>query len=90
MSLIDPLLRFIDPIQFRKQQEEYRQKREGIPPDFEPEPLDELPPLAIGAARVLVCRICAASGTGRFCLTCLAETMVDVTPPAADAGPTDD
>lgn len=89
MSLIDPLLRFIDPIQFRKQQEEYRQKREGIPPDFEPEPLDELPPLAIGATRQMECRICGAGGTGRFCLDCLAETMVDVTP-AAEPSPSDD
>lgn len=80
MSLLDPLLRFIDPIQFRKQQEERRRQREAIPPDFEPEPLDELPPLADQTARAMVCRICAATGTGKFCLQCLAETMVDATP----------
>ena len=82
MSLLAPLLRFIDPIQFRKQQEELRRQREAIPPDFTPEPLDELTPLADQAARAMVCRICAASGTGKFCLQCLAETMVDAAPSA--------
>lgn len=76
MSILDPLLRFIDPIQFRKQQEERRRHREAIPPDFEPEPLDELPPLASATDPEMICRVCAATGRGKFCLRCLAETMI--------------
>lgn len=78
MSLLSPLLRFIDPIQFRKQQEELRRHREALPPDFEPEPIEDLPSLATIEAKQMQCRICNATGHGRFCLTCLAETMIEL------------
>ena len=83
MSSLQPLLRFIDSVQFRNQQEERRRQREAIPPDFEPDPIGELPPLGDARPTPMRCRICRTEGLDRFCLKCLAETM-EPAPPADD------
>ena len=76
MSILDSLLRFVDPIEFRKKQEERRQKRKVQPPGVDDDV--ELPPSRpAGEAPPLVCRVCGYSGgpEHRFCPRCLAETM---------------
>ncbi len=78
MSILDSLLRFIDPVHFREQQEERRRKRDAIPPEVDADDVDLPPARPPGAAAVpLVCRICGYSGgpEHRFCPRCLAETM---------------
>lgn len=76
MSMLDSLWRFVDPIEFRKKQEERRQKRKVQPPGVDDDV--ELPPARPdGKAPPLVCRVCGYSGgpEHRFCPRCLAETM---------------
>jgi hypothetical protein len=76
MLIIYPLLRLIDPIQYRKQQEDRRRKRE-TPPDVDPDDVElELPVQAVRREKERVCRVCSHRGTGPFCPHCLAETMV--------------
>lgn len=76
MSILEPLLRFIDINTHRLQQEERRRQREAIPPDFDPDELDTAPDAAPTVVRELVCKVCHERGVGRYCMTCLAETMV--------------
>jgi hypothetical protein len=79
MSILDSLLRFVDPIAHRKKQEERRQKRKVQPPGFDDEV--DVPEAAAGgpakAEARLTCRVCGYSGgpEHRFCPRCLAETM---------------
>ena len=78
MSILDSLLRFIDPVQFREQQEERRRKRDAIPPELDGDEVALPPPRPRAAeASPLFCRICGYSGgpEHRFCPRCLAETM---------------
>lgn len=72
------LRRFIDSIEYRKQQAEERRKREAIPPEVDPDAVDVVtPPVPAARAQApLVCRICGHTGRDRFCPACLAETMV--------------
>jgi rubrerythrin len=78
MSILDSLLRFVDPISFRKKQEELQRKRKVQPPGSDDEvdlpAQDEWP---ARAATPLICRVCGYSGgpEHRFCPRCLAETM---------------
>jgi hypothetical protein len=82
--MLDLLRRFIDSIEYRKEEAEKRRKREALPPDQDPDLVDVVvPPSPAGAPEpTLVCRICAHAGTGPYCPVCLAETMV--APPAGD------
>lgn len=74
MSILDSLMRFIDPVHHRQQQEDRRRKREALPPDVDGDDIDE--PASLAEPRVLrECRICRSVGDGRFCPRCLAETM---------------
>jgi hypothetical protein len=75
MSILDSLLRFIDPVQHRQQQEDRRRKREALPPDVDEDEVDVVAPRATKAP-AMQCRICHHEGTGQFCPTCLAQTMV--------------
>jgi rubrerythrin len=63
MSMLDPLLRWIDPIAYRQKMEERRKQREAPSPERARSPLR--------------CRICGYEGgpTTKFCPRCLAETM---------------
>jgi hypothetical protein len=79
MSIFDSLLRLVDPIAYRKKQEERRQKRKVQPPGFDDEvDVPDAPPGGTAhAAPPLICRVCGYSGgpDHRFCPRCLAETM---------------
>jgi hypothetical protein len=85
MSILDTLLRFVDPIAHRERQEERRRKREAVPPDAEGDDVGVLPerPPSAAADRRFGCRICAyeTGSEHRFCPRCLAETMVPVPGP---------
>jgi hypothetical protein len=76
MSILDSLLRFIDPVQHRHQQEERRRKREALPPDVDADDIDEAEPPRTIAQPLMECRVCHHRGHGKFCPECLAETMV--------------
>ncbi len=76
MSIMRSLLRFIDPIEHRRQTAEERRKREVIPPEVDPDLLDEPPPPRTAPApKPRTCRVCGRTGFGRYCPDCLAETM---------------
>jgi hypothetical protein len=71
MSLLWLLRKFVDPIQ------ELRRKREAIPPDVDPDLIDNpvLPPPKADTRRFR-CRVCAhESSDGSYCPSCLADTM---------------
>jgi hypothetical protein len=63
MSILDSLLRFIDPIEFRQKQQERRRASRAEAPRR--------------AGPPLVCRVCGYTGgpEHRYCPRCLAETM---------------
>jgi len=79
MSLIEPLLRFFDIIEFRKKQEDRHRKKKaqppGVPDDEDVVIPEERPPGAV--ATPLTCRVCGYQGgpEHKFCPRCLAETM---------------
>jgi hypothetical protein len=78
MSILQSLLRFVDPIQYRQIQEERRRKREALPPDVDPDEIDEpSPPPSRKQRGTLTCRVCGYSAPTqhRYCPRCLAETM---------------
>jgi hypothetical protein len=78
MSILHSILRFIDPVEYRRTQEERRRKREAIPPEVDDDLIDEPPPRPTPAAGApLICRVCGYSGgpEHKFCPRCLAETM---------------
>jgi hypothetical protein len=79
MSMLDLLLRYIDPIAHRQKQEERRRKREALPPDVDDDFVESVlpPPSADRRAATHECRVCGltAESEERFCPTCLAETM---------------
>jgi hypothetical protein len=78
MSILDSLLRFIDPVHHRQQQEERRRKREALPPDVEGDDVDEPDAPREARAPLMECRVCQHRGHGQFCPDCLAQTMVPV------------
>jgi hypothetical protein len=76
MSIFDSLIRLVDPVAFRKKQEQQRQKRKAQPPGLDDDV--ELPPdRPAPAASPLTCRVCGYRGgpEHRYCPRCLAETM---------------
>ncbi len=78
MSILDSLLRFVDPIHFRKKQEERRRQRKVQPPGVDDDVAVDVPDAPPArAAAPLVCRVCGYQGgpEHRFCPRCLAETM---------------
>jgi hypothetical protein len=75
MSMLDVLLRYIDPVQHRQRQEERRRKREVMPPEVDDDFVDLPPPAPPSEPRELACRICDHRGRDRFCPRCLADTM---------------
>jgi len=78
MSILDTLLKYIDPVQYRQQQEERRRKREVLPPDVDEDDIAEAQPPRAPQAPLMECRVCHLHGSGKFCPTCLAQTMVPV------------
>jgi hypothetical protein len=78
MSILDTLLKFIDPIEHHKKQEDRRRKREALPPDVDPDEIDEVLARPAARAPLMECRVCHHRGTGKFCPDCLAQTMVPV------------
>jgi hypothetical protein len=80
MSLLWELRRFIDPIDFRKEDEERRRARECLPPDVDPDQPDQIargiaPTVNAPPAR-FACRVCGHRSTdASYCPECLADTM---------------
>ncbi len=77
MSILDSLLRFIDPVHHRQQQEERRRKREALPPEVDGDDIDE-PKARAHKEPLMECRVCHSQGSGKFCSRCLAQTMIPV------------
>lgn len=80
MSILDSLLRFVDPVEFGSKRAADRQTRKTQPPGLDDDDDEvELPPSRPeSAAAPLVCRVCGYTGgpeQHRFCPRCLAETM---------------
>jgi len=78
MSILDSLIRFVDPVEFRKKQAERRRQRKAQPPGVPDDEDVALPASRPEPARTpLVCRVCGYQGgpEHRFCPRCLAETM---------------
>ena len=78
MSILDSLLRFIDPIAHMEKQQEHRRRQKAQPPgDGDDEDVALPPPRADSQQTPLVCRVCGYQGgpEHRFCPRCLAETM---------------
>lgn len=73
MSLLSLLRKFVDPVEHRREEEERRRQHEDI--GVTRATADEPPPPPPEAGGV--CRICGHEGPGKFCPTCLAETMVE-------------
>ena len=78
MSILDSLLRFVDPVAYRKKAEERRRKLKVQPPGSDDEvdlPPSESPPAR--AQKPLTCRVCGYQGGPEhiFCPRCLAQTM---------------
>jgi hypothetical protein len=76
MSVLDSLLRLVDPIAHRQKQEERRRKRNVQPPGVDAE-LDSPATRPEQAAAPLVCRVCGYRGgpDHPYCPRCLAQTM---------------
>jgi hypothetical protein len=77
MSILDTLLKFVDPVQHRLKQEDRRRKREALPPDVDEDEIDEVA-VRPHKAPLMECRVCYHIGTGPFCPECLAQTMLPV------------
>lgn len=75
MSLIEPLLRFFDIIEFRERQAERRDAQEAQPDQPDPELVPFVPPRAAPSERRRRCRVCGQEAETPYCLTCLADTM---------------
>lgn len=70
MSIIESLVRLVDPIQARQQEEERRRAREEPKRNHDGDP----PPYA--------CRVCGHVGNDKaYCPECLADTMEPLPPP---------
>jgi hypothetical protein len=78
MSILDSLLRFIDPVEHRERQAQRRRAREVRPSDADGDPADE-PVSATGRPTPLMeCRVCHRRDRTVFCPDCLAQTMEPV------------
>ena len=77
MSLIGPLLRFIDPIVHRQRQAE-RRPRDARPDQPDPETSVEAPPRQARPDPRRRCRVCGHIDVSDYCLLCLADTMEDL------------
>jgi hypothetical protein len=78
MSILHSFLRFIDPVQYRQQEEDKRRKREALPPEVDGKDVELPAPRSVEArAPLLRCRVCGyqAETRHRYCPRCLAETM---------------
>jgi len=78
MSILDSLIRFVDPVEFIKKQAERRRQQKEQPPGVPDDEDVSLPPSRPEPAKApLVCRVCGYQGgpEHRFCPRCLAETM---------------
>jgi hypothetical protein len=75
MSLIDPLLRFIDPVAYREREAERRRAREARPEQPDPDVSPTAPARAEPRIPARRCRVCGQVDDSRYCLVCLADTM---------------
>jgi hypothetical protein len=78
VSLIDPLLRFIDPIAFQAREADRRRAREARPDQPDPTVVPIAPPPVASSETRRRCRVCERVDVTRYCLACLADTMVDL------------
>ncbi len=78
MSILDPLLRFVDPIAYRKRMADRRRAQEVRPDNPDKETFLESPKPAPKSGARRQCRVCGKVDTTAFCLDCLADTMVEV------------
>jgi hypothetical protein len=68
MSIIESLVKLVDPAEARRREEERRQDRE------QPQRAESSDP-----PQVFECRVCGhRDGQGAYCPTCLADTMLKV------------
>jgi hypothetical protein len=77
MSLMDPLLRFIDSIVHREREADRRRARDTRANQPDPETSVLIPPLQAAATTRRQCRVCERIDVTHFCLVCLADTMED-------------
>jgi hypothetical protein len=85
MSLIDPLIRFFDPIAHREREAKRRDAREAGPRRRDPEGGGDPVPAPSWREPRRRCRICGEQADTRYCMLCLADTMEKV-PSSADRG----
>jgi hypothetical protein len=78
VSLIDPLLRFIDPIEHREREADRRDAREARPDQPDPEIVPITPPPPAESDTRRRCRVCGHLDVSRYCMACLADTMEDL------------
>ena len=77
MSLMDPLLRFIDSIAHREREADRRRARDTRANQPDPETSVLIPPLQATTTTRRQCRVCGQIDVTHFCLICLADTMED-------------
>jgi len=78
VSLIDPLLRFIDPIEHRAREARRHRPRDVRPDQPDPEMSAIEPPAEPRSETRRRCRVCCQVDVTSYCLVCLADTMEDL------------
>jgi len=77
VSLMDSLLRFIDPIEHREREANRRRARDTRAHQPDPETSVSFPPPQAAMSTRRQCRVCGHIDVTHFCLRCLADTMED-------------
>jgi hypothetical protein len=78
VSLIDPLLRFIDPVEYRARQARRSRAREVRPDQPDPEMSSIVPPAEPRQESRRRCRVCGQVDVTPYCPVCLADTMEEM------------
>jgi hypothetical protein len=78
VSLIDPLLRFIDPIVHRAREARRRRAHEVRPDQPDPDSVATAPQRVVASESRRRCRVCGQVDVSAYCLVCLADTMEDL------------
>ncbi|HTE52148.1 MAG TPA: hypothetical protein VK698_14945 [Kofleriaceae bacterium] len=77
MSLLESLLRLIDPIEYRARVAQRRRVQDPRPDQPDPDTSVTVPP-AIEREVERRCRVCGLAADTAYCLVCLADTMEEV------------